>query len=215
MEATFLSTWGSRSGRAENFFQVGKEEKSPRMVHCIAAKNPNNKISWMCREIARKLTEWGHAERIYIGGDATSQKEDVKLEKGDDMFRLIINELGKLGFKAIRRTTESNPSVRASADFFNSLLEGNVEGMTFGVDDSCRVAIADYENTKEDKNGKVDKKTETDPITKVSYQPWGHFVDLTRYFLVNTFATEYHKYQTGSKAFANIQQGKRTSKHGF
>lgn len=195
------------------FFQVGKDQKSPRLIHCIAAKNPNNKISWMCREIIRKLTEWGHKERLYVGGDATSQKEDVKLEAGDDMFRLIINELKE--FKPVRRTGTSNPSVRMSADFFNSMLEGNVEGMSFGADQSCRTAILDYENTKEDKNGKVDKKTETDPITKVSFQPWGHFVDLTRYFLIDTFPSEYEFYQRGNKAFSNIQSGKRVSRNGW
>ena len=195
------------------FFQIGKDMKSPRLIHSIAAKNPNNKISWMCGEITRKLTEWGHKERLYIGGDATSQKEDIKLEKGDDMFRLIMNGLDK--FKPVRRTNKANPSVRASADFFNSILEGNVEGLSFGVDHSNRVAISDYENTKEDKNGKVDKKTVIDPVTKVSYQPFGHFVDLTRYFLVDTFASEYEQYQRGSGSFTNVQAGKRTARHGY
>jgi len=194
------------------FFQVGRDQKSPRMIYHIAAKNPNNKTSWMCREISRKLTEWGHKGKLYIGGDATSQKEDVKLEAGDDMFRLIMNGLKE--FKPERRTTKSNPSVRMSADFFNSILDGEIPGMTFGVDKKCRTAILDYENTKEDKNGLVDKKTETDPITKVTYQPYGHFVDLTRYFLANTFHEEYLKYQRGGKTF-NVTIGKNVSKNSY
>lgn len=193
------------------FFQVGQDQKSPRMIHCIAAKNPNNKTSWVGREIVRKLTEWGHKERVYIGGDATAQKDDVKQEKGDDMFRLIMNELKQ--FNPVRKTTSSNPSVRMSADFFNSILEGNVNGLSFGVDNSCKIPIQDYENTKEDKNGKVDKSTVTDPITKVSYQPYGHFVDLTRYFLVNTFANEYAEYQRGGKW--SITVGKPSQKNSY
>ena len=195
------------------FFQVGKDQKSPRLIHEIAAKNPNNTIKWMCREITRKLTEWGHKERLYITGDATSQKEDVKLEKGDDLFRLIMNELKP--FNPIRRTDTANPSVRMSADFFNSILDGNVMGMTFGADQSNRTAIMDYENTKEDKNGKVDKSLVRDPTTQVSYQPYGHFVDLTRYFLVSTFRSEYEKYQSGQNSFGNVTSTKRTSRHGF
>jgi phage terminase large subunit len=194
------------------FFQVGRDQKSPRMIHYIAAKNPNNKTSWVGREIVRKLTEWGHKQKVYVGGDATSQKEDVKQEKGDDMFRLIMNEIKE--FKPERRTGTSNPSVRMSADFFNSILEGNVSGMSYGVDKKCRTPILDYENTKEDKNGKVDKKTETDPVTKVAYQPYGHFVDLTRYFLVDTFRDEYMRYQRGGKVF-NITLGKNVSKNGY
>jgi PBSX family phage terminase large subunit len=179
------------------FFQVGRDQKSPRLIHAIAAENPNNKINWMCREITRKLTEWKHKERLYIGGDATSQKEDVKLEKGDDMFRLIMAGLAE--FKPQRKTPKANPSVRMSADFFNSILEGAVPGMTFGANRKCRKAVLDYENTKEDKNGKIDKKTVTNPITGIPYQPYGHFVDLTRYFLVNTFGEEYERYQRGGK----------------
>lgn len=179
------------------FFQVGEDGFSPRLIHAIAAKNPDNTTKWMGREITRKLREWGHEEHLYIGGDATSKKEDVKQEKGHDLFKLMMIELEE--WKPQRKVSTSNPSVRMSTDFFNSILDGEVDGMSFGADESCRVAILDYENTKEDKNGHVDKKLEKDPITKVSSQPWGHFFDLTRYFLVNTYIKEYIKYQTGTK----------------
>jgi hypothetical protein len=87
--------------------------------------------------------------------------------------------------------------VRPSADFFNAILAYNEQGISFTVDESCRVAILDFENTKEDKNGKVDKKTVTDPVTKVSYQPYGHVCDLTRYFITTSFPTQYTRFQTG------------------
>lgn len=179
-------------------FQVSKNEKEIFLIDCIAAKNPNNTTKWICAEITRKLHQWGHKGNVYVCGDATSQKDDVKQEKGHDLFRLIINEL--IEFKPIRRVSKSNPSVKASAEFFNSILEVEAEGLRFRVDKRCRVAILDYENTKEDKNGGVDKKTVTDPVTKVSYQPWGHFVDLTRYLLTTVFASEYAKYQNGGVA---------------
>lgn len=195
-------------------FQVGRNNKSPRLIHVIAAKNPNNTIKSICREINRKLLEWGHKENVYYGGDATSQKEDVKLEKGDDLFRLIGNELKE--WKPQRRTNKSNPSVRMSTDFFNSLLIGMVDDMDFGVDTKCRPAIIDFENTKEDKNGKVDKTTVKDPISGVSYQPYGHFFDLTRYFLVTVFPVEYEKYQRGGgSSFSNIQSGKKTTRNNW
>lgn len=192
------------------FFQVGDDQKTAHLIHTIAAKNPNNTVKWMGREIVRQLTLWGHAQSVYVGGDATSQKDDVKQEDGHDLFRLIMNEISQ--FNPQRRTDKSNPSVRVSVDFFNSILSDNFGGLSFGVDKDCRVAILDFENTKEDKNGKVDKSTVTDPITKVSYQPYGHFVDLTRYFLVNVFADEYIKYQRGANA-GKITTGKNVSKN--
>jgi len=194
------------------FFQVGRDQKSPRMIHEIALKNPDNTVKAMAREITRKLHEWKHKENLYIGGDATSKKDDVKQEKGHDLFRLLMNELDE--FKPTRRVINSNPSVRMSADFVNSLLDGQVEGMTFGVDSSCKTAILDFENTKEDKNGGVDKKTVTDPLTKVSYQPWGHYVDILRYMIIGTFAEEYQFYQNGAPSH-HFSGGKNRSANGW
>lgn len=195
------------------FFQVGKDCKTPRMIHVLTMKNPDNTVKSMCREITRQLKKYNHKENLYIGGDATSKKDDVKQEKGHDLFRLLMNELEQ--FKPTRRVLNSNPSVRVSADFFNSILDEEIDGMTFGVDESCMMAILDFENTKEDKNGDVDKKTVTDPLTKVSYQPWGHITDLTRYFLVGTFKDEYVKYQTGGEPAHQFSGGKNRSSNNF
>lgn len=193
-------------------FQVGEDQKSIYLIHVLALKNPNNNVSSMCREIDRKLQEWGHQEAVFVGGDPTSQKEDVKQEKGHDLFRLILDGLAK--WKPRRAVLQGSPSVRMSADFFNSILEKEIFGLKFSVDKSCRVAILDFENTKEDKNGKVDKKTVIDPQTKVSYQPYGHFVDLTRYFLCYTFANEYTKYQRGGKEHLPVV-GKNLSRNDY
>jgi len=154
-------------------FQVGNDQKSIFLIHAIALKNPENKTSFMGRAIVRKLREWGHQGYVYVGGDPTSQKDDVKQEEGHDLFRIMMDELKE--FKPQRRLLRSSPSVRMSAEFVNSILESELYGLKFRADKSCRVAILDFENTKEDKNGKVDKKTVIDPVTKVSYQPYGHY----------------------------------------
>jgi len=176
-------------------FQVSQDEKEFRLIDCLALRNPENNVSTMCREITRKLHTWGHKGVVYVGGDATSKKADVKQEKGHDLFYLIMAGLKE--FAPRRAVLSSNPSVRMSADFFNEILGNEVLGLKYRVDPKCRTVIADYENTKEDKNGGVDKKTITDPITKVAYQPFGHFTDLTRYFICFTFAKQYAEYQRG------------------
>lgn len=193
-------------------FQVGPDGKSPRMIHCIAAESPNNKVPWICAEISRKLIEWGHIGKVYVGGDATSQKEDVKQEHGHDLFRLIMKALE--AHKPERKTPKSNPSVIMSGNFFNSILESSYAGITYGVDKKCRKAIIDYENTKEDKNGKVDKTVVKNPITKVSYQPYGHYCDLSRYFLTYVYEAEYLAYQRGPTAIP-VRLGKNVSKNSY
>jgi phage terminase large subunit len=195
-----------------SFFQVGEDGYTPRMIHHIAAKSPNNTVKWICSEINRKLLEWGHKGRVYIGGDATSQKDDVKQEKGHDLFRLIINEL--IQWKPERKLPNSNPSVIMSGNFVNSILEGNIPKLSFGVDKSCLTVIKDFENTKEDKNGKIDKSVVRDPVTHISYQPFGHYVDILRYFLTYVYANEYSNYQRGGTSI-KISTGKRVHRHNF
>jgi phage terminase large subunit len=194
-------------------FQVGEDQKSSFLIHSIALKNPNNNVYSMCREITRKLHEWGHEGVVFIGGDPTSQKNDVKQEAGFDLFRLIMRELAE--FRPRRAVLSGSPNVKMSAEFFNSILESEVQGLKFRVDIKCRTAIIDFENTKEDKNGKIDKKTVTDPVTKVAYQPYGHFVDLTRYFLCYTFQDEYLKWQDrfNRLSVGGIEKISRTPKY--
>lgn len=188
-------------------FQIADDYKNIFMIHAIALRNPENNTKSMGREIARKLREWGHAEAVFIGGDPTSQKEDVKQEKGHDLFKLMMLELKE--FSPRREVLTGAPSVRMSADFFNTILDSEFCGLRFRVDEGCRIAISDFENTKEDKNGKVDKKTEVDKKTGVSYQPWGHFVDLARYFLVRCFEKEYHTFQHGGSQIDSVAFGAR------
>lgn len=193
-------------------FQVGENQKDIFMVSVLAMKHPDNTVTAICKEISRKLREWGHTENVYVGGDPTSKKDDVKQEKGHDLFRLIVGELAE--WKPQRRVLQGSPSVKMSTDFFNSILQSEIHGLRFRVDKSCRVAILDFENTKEDKNGKVDKKTVTNPLTKVPYQPWGHIFDISRYFLVYTFAAEYAIYNRGG--VTNVaSSGKNVSKNTY
>jgi phage terminase large subunit len=175
-------------------FQI-TDDNEIRLIDEVALKNPDNTVRQMGQVIMRKLRQWRHNGNVYICGDATSQKDDVKHEKGYDLFRLLSNELAEV--KPIRRVMSSNPNVRPSADFFNAILESEEQGISFIANESCRIAVLDFENTKEDKNGKVDKKTVIDPVTKVSYQPYGHFVDLTRYLITTVFQSQYQRFQTG------------------
>jgi phage terminase large subunit len=194
-----LAVWLSFDENVNPYFPCGvfqiSDDNEVRMLDCLALKNPDNTVKAMARAILQLLRHWKHTGHVYVCGDSTSQKDDVKQEKGFDLFRLLITELDEV--KPIRRVSKSNPNVRPSADFFNAILAYNEQGISFVADESCRVAILDFENTKEDKNGKVDKKTVLDPVTKVSYQPYGHIVDLTRYLLTSVFASQYARFQTG------------------
>ena len=169
------------------------------LIDLVLGKNPNNTVAWVCREIERKYMS--HIAGVFIYGDATSQKDDVKQEKGYDLFKLIINALAK--FKPVRRVAASNPSVVMRGNFINTILQQEFEGIEFIVNSSCTEAIDDFMYTKEASDGKKDKKTVKDPKTGITYQPYGHISDATDYLICYAFRTEYLNYERGGVSLKN------------
>ena len=86
------------------------------------------------------------------------------------------------------------PPVAATGDFINAILDGIVIGIKIKIAESCTTSISDYVITKQDKDGGVLKKRETNPVTKVSFEPNGHLVDTMRYFIVKAFYEQYQRF---------------------
>ena len=190
-------------------FQI--KGKHVMMIDEIAAKSPNNKIDWVCREITRKY--YNHSSGMFVYGDATSQKEDVKQMQGHNLFRLIQQGLSQ--FKPQLRVSASNPSVVARGMFINTIFEKQFEGISVTIGDNCKIAIQDFVNLKEASDGNKHKEKETDTTTGVSYQKYGHFTDLFDYLICFAFRSEFERWQRGSVSFSNVQTGKRISKNGW
>jgi hypothetical protein len=189
-------------------FQI--ERKNIKQIAEIVGVNPNNTIKAVCSEFKRKYQ--GHTSGLFIYGDATSQKADVKLEKGHNFFRLIMDELRE--YHPQLRVAKSNPSVAMRGNFFNQVLDSGYDGITFKIDDSCKRSINDFILTKEAADGTKNKEMETDGQTKVRYQKTGHFTDLTDYLLCYAFAESFSKYQRGDIGQA-ITIGKVYSKNSY
>ena len=178
-------------------FQI--EGKEIRLIRTILGRNPFNTVRANCNEIKRIYAN--HREGMFIYGDATSraadiQKSDVKGEEGYDMFDSIMRNLSI--YRPSLRVNNSNPNVNPRIDFFNSVLESNEGGLSFMIDKDCIEAIADFEQTKEDVNGRKAKITIKDADTGISYQPFGHITDCADYLLCTAFPTEYAKSQRGT-----------------
>ena len=191
-------------------FQI--EGKEIRLLNEVLGRNPNNTITWVCRQIQNLYP--AHTAGMFIYGDATSQKDDVKQEKGHDLFRLIMNELDF--YKPQRRVPNSNDSVVMRANFMNALLIGDprASGVSLLIDSKCTEAINDFYQTKEDADGRKDKKTVKDKITGVSYQPHGHIGDLTEYMICYAFNYEYDLFKNGGKP-SYIKTSRVGSKSGY
>jgi hypothetical protein len=192
----------------ENKKPTGK--KFVRMIDEIAGEDPNNTIKAVCNEFKRRYPN--HETGFAVYGDATANKEDTKLEKGYNFYRLIMEELKK--YRPINRVQNSNPSVAMRGSWINTVLEKQLDGIVFTIDEKCKHTINDFVLTKENSEmGKL-KEMETNPKTKVRYQKNGHFTDLTDYLFCSAFASEFIKYQKGG-INSKPSFGKNQSKHNY
>lgn len=189
-------------------FQISN--KQVRLINTILGINPKNTIKDVCNEFKRLYP--AHDSGLFIYGDATSQKEDVKQQKGHNFFKLIQNEL--IGYKPIMRVGKSNPSVVMRGNFFNTILFSNFGDIEFIINPELKDAIQDFTNTKEASDGTKDKTKAKDAKSGISYQMYGHISDLTDYLICEAFKNEYQMYQRGDvtqyvrKIGSQIQQGK-------
>ena len=181
---------------------VGKEV---RLIDLILGRSPNNSVRAVCNMFKQRYPN--HTAGLFIYGDATSQKADVKQEEGYDLFDLIKNQL--IDYNPRLRVPNSNPNVVPRLNFFNAVLENNNGGITFLINEKLHEAILDFEQTKEDSEGGKDKKTVRDPQTGISYQPHGHISDCADYFLCYVFEKEYDRFQRGSRVDAQSILGMR------
>lgn len=189
-------------------FQI--KDKALMMIDEITGVNPNNTVKAVCNEIIRKYQ--GHLSGMFVYGDSTANKEDTKMEKGYNFYRLILENLAQ--FKPANRVTASNPSVVMRGNFINTILEKDIYNITFTMSENCVNAINDFILLKEAADGTKLKEMETDPKTKVRYQKVGHFTDLTDYIICSAFASEFAQYQRGS-VIRPISTGRNVSKNSY
>jgi hypothetical protein len=149
---------------------------------------------------------------MFIYGDATADKEDTKLEKGYNFYRLILDYLKQ--YKAGLRVLSSNPPVVMRGNWINTVFEKEIGGISVTISDKCTNTINDFVLLKEAADGTKSKEMETDPKTKVRYQKVGHFTDLFDYMMCFAFANEFAQYQRGS-VVGSITTGKNKSRNSY
>lgn len=166
------------------------------MIDEIAGVNPRNTIKAVCDELKRKYPT--HSAGMFVYGDATAKKQDVKMQKGHNFYFLILKELEQ--YKPKSRVTNSNPSVAMRGNFINTVFETQLNDISIVIGENCKHTINDFINVKESADGTKNKEKETDAVSKVSYQKYGHFSDLFDYFICSAFANDFNRYQFGMKS---------------
>jgi hypothetical protein len=187
------------------------EGKVVKMIDEITGISPNNTVKSVCNEIIRKYPN--HLSGLFVYGDATAEKEDTKMEKGFSFYRLILDNLRQ--YKPQLRVLKSNPSVVMRGNWINTILEKEIGGIKLIISEHCKNCINDFVNTKEAADGSKNKEMDTDPKTKVRFQKYGHFTDLTDYLLCSAFMDEFTSYQRGGVGASWTYGKNRPSKNSY
>lgn len=213
-----LPIWISIDENINPYFPATIWQVDGKKANCIdeiALRNPRNTVVDLAKEF--KMMYPSHESGVYLTGDATSQKDDVKIEKGMNLFRLIQNELIKLGVNPQLRVSKSNPNVVTRQQFMNVLFYNQkrgepYEGIQIFFNPKCKLTVQDYVNIKESSDGKgKHKEMDTDPKTGIRSQKYGHMSDTGDYVLCNVFRTEYEKHNKGGIEFIRSFGAKESS----
>lgn len=158
----------------------------------ITLEHPFNTLKHTLSKFKQKYTP--NTLTVFIYGDRTSLKADTKLEKGQNFFTIIEDQLKKWGYKTKIRLPRKNPSVVSRGNFINEIFENKLFGISFTLDENCHRSIDDYENLKESSDGKKHKEKVKHPETGVVYEKYGHLTDTDDYFICEYYKEEYKKY---------------------
>lgn len=187
---------------------VGKDAKQ---IDEICLEDPRNRLKHVCAEFRQRYPQ-NRVKGLFIYGDRTSWKEDTKKEKGENFFTDILGLLSD--YKPQLRLQSVNPSVVQSGGFINEIYARNEGGITITIDPKCKRSVHDYQYSLEDSDGTLKKTKKTHPVTKVSYEEFGHPSDAKRYIITVAFAGEYQRYLSGGKG-NRVSLGKNVSKHNY
>lgn len=214
-----LAIWISIDENVNPYFPASLWQFDGKKAYCfdeVALKNPNNTTRAFGQEIDRKLKELSHKQPVFLTGDSTSKKEDVKIEKGMNLFKLIQNELTE--WKPQIRF-QTNPSVVARQQFINTVFYNQTRGEPYNrleifIGTNCKYTKEDLLNVKESPKEKGGKHKEifTDADSGISSQKWGHHSDTLDYAFCYVYNEDYLFYQRGSKPFENVMLGEKAHK---
>ena len=181
------------------------QELSVQQIDEICLVDPRNTLNETLKEFVERYPNNG--QPIYIYGDATSKKQDAKLEKGKNFYTLIENFLQSRNYTTTRRVPSSNPNPEMRGAWLNRIFGDGLDDIEITIGDNCIKTIGDYNYLKTASDGTKHKERVKDPTTKVTYEKYGHNTDANDYFLTVYFDKSFTKFKSPQgTAKARIQR---------
>jgi hypothetical protein len=184
--------------------------KKAMQVDEFCMKPPRNTVRDMINEFYRRYPY--HQNGLLITGDATSKKQNVRTDNGDDLYRLI--QTGLSDYKPQLRVPPSNPAVFIRGQFINNIFCNNTNGIEIIIGENCKNTILDLQNVKQAADDTKLKVTVKDNATGITYQEWGHLSDCMDYAIIRIFNSEFESFKRGGRPFTFIG-GKITPKQSW
>lgn len=188
------------------------EGKRAEQIDEICLEDPRNTLGETLKEFKSRYPNNGNT--IFIYGDATSKKADAKLEKGKNFYTLIENNLRGAGYTIQRRVPPSNPNIEVRGNWLNKIFGEGLDDIEIVIGENCIKTIADYNYLKTASDGKKHKEKTKHPVTKVTYEKYGHNTDANDYFYVEVFKDSFNNFRRPA-GNAPRRQKKRQVKKGY
>ena len=179
--------------------------KVARCIDEITLAHPRNTLHDTLKDFSRQYPANKGNRRVYIYGDSTSRKADVKQEKGADFYTIIEHTLTSYGYDVERRVPAKNPNVATRGGFLNRCLsKRGFHGIDIKFSEKAINTVQDFMYVKEAEDGTKFKRMVTDDTTKgggtkIRYQERGHTSDACDYFLLEYFNDYYQDYLDGDQ----------------
>lgn len=156
-----------------------------RILDEFAIAPPHNDVSNIAKEFSMRYPELKDS-KIYLTGDATSKKRDIKLGEGRNLFTILKDELEKRGYNVELRLLPSNPQQIHSGLFINKLFAGLLEKKLI-ISRKCSKLSTDLLSVKTSDDGGILKEIGKLPGKDgYRYEKFGHLSDAMRYFIHST-----------------------------
>ena len=165
-----------------------------RLINILPCADPDNTARKAGEKTARWLLSFGYNQRVFMYGDRSTKSRNNIDDEKRSFYQIFTDSIKKAGFNIEDHFLNFAPPPSSIADFVNAIFDGTYPGAEYIIGENCKVAINDYIETKQDKDGNILKRREVNPRTKVSYEPNGHFVDNLKDFTVQAFKQEYDKF---------------------
>lgn len=181
----------------------------------LPCAHPNNTATKAGMEVVKYLDRINYNDEVFIGGDPSANARSTTDDNGSSFFDKFIGTITSAGFNYVNKVGKSAPSVSQSGAFINEIFESNYLGWKIFIDKGCVKSCEDYLMTVEAADGTIQKKRITDKETGQSYEKYGHYSDLLRYFCTTALKDEYNQFlqrRRGIPASGGVAKVQRVKK---